>query len=229
MNGKRLSSEKERGKLYRQLYVAASYCVDPKFIADREAVSIKRDYVCASLFNRGYKELTNDELECAIQEMQIESGFMDAGQLSDENKKRITQTNANFIATQAQLRTLRMYAINCALVYCKFDNAQFYDANTKDTYSGEQVRELAKEMFEKAQSVPKPIFTFLFSNWINPKLNELMIELGYKKYAVDASKFHLDYLKQAQANKLIQIFASIWTNVSQRDCKPIVPGTLSIN
>ena len=226
-SGRRLGKASSLAQLHRQLYVAASFCVNKDFRNDGDAVRAKRDYTINELFHTNYKQLDKDQLNHAIQVMQVESGFMDAGQLSDELFEKITKP-AVIIASAKQIRTLRMYAINCALVYCDFSEASFYDPKDNDTYYGEDARRIVKDMFERGAGVPDTILSYIFSKWINPKAHKFMIEAKFKKRVIDDTKFHYEYLHANQADKLIQRFASIWQNVSKRDYKPEL-GSLSTN
>lgn len=211
---------------YRNLHVAASHCINPDFRSDGEAVRAKRDATCFELFGKPYNELTLDQLKKVILNLQLESGFVDAGQLRKNDLEDATKTT--IIATPEQIKAIRMYGINCALYYCNFEKIPMHDPKTKNTYYGADAKAMAKKSFEAGKQIPMNIYSYLFSEWINPNAHKFLIEGEFKKFTKDPSKFHYEYLEEPEANYLIQRFSSIYINISKKDCKPFA-GSISNN
>jgi len=179
---------KIRDKLYKDLYLAARAIIHPMYQDDPEAVKALRDGETYRIYNKHYDELTNQQLM----------------ELIEDFKHTPKQYPSKY-----QLSLFKYYAISCALVYCDL-KAEFVIGH--DVYSGDALRKLLNKDFADNKMLPKSIVAHLYSNWINPKSNQFLVEGRFRKKTRKPEQCYFEKLTSQEVQYLIRRFEQIHNN-----------------
>lgn len=184
-------SNRTNSALNKALYNAVRNLVAPRFRDDSDEIKQVRDSIVWELFQRNYKDCMPEELEVAIEYCNW--------------KMKGTPKRA----TLSQIKLLRYYQFQCALVYCDFSKIMYKDESGK-IISGDEVKSLVNKCLEKKEKVPPAVFRWMYETWINPTSHKFMIEGDLKKYAKNKGVFHYEYLTPEEANYLIQRYSQMY-------------------
>ena len=193
----------ERKALYRQLYNAARMCVHEHWRNDSDRVKEVRDLACANMYGELYDDLSERELINVINYLNIQNGT------EEESKK------ARACASERQLRTLRYYAMACAIHYCEFPSRlTYFNDKSQSMISGEELRKWLRHTFNDIDGrLPGFLFRHLYQTWINPKSHTFLDEGGFRKFVKHCEVFYYQYLTPAEAQYLINRYRAISENL----------------
>jgi hypothetical protein len=172
----------------KALYLAASKNVVPGFEKDGDAVRLVRDAAVSGIYpGRDYKELNAAELRQVIEELEL-------GDLNE-------------MITYNQLKSIRYYGCLLGLIYCDFTGIKFVSDGRN--YTTEEAREYCKILFDNKMKLPEVIMRLLYSNWINPKCNDFLIQCGFRKRILHKDKLYYEKLTKKEAKYLIMRLVEI--------------------
>lgn len=180
-------------KPYKSLYNAVRNTLSPRFQNDSDEVKNARDNLIYELFGKNYKECTDDELKVAIEYC--------------NNKKQMPKR-----ATYSQLKLLRYYQFNCALVYCNFQD--FIYKVDDNIINGEDIKIFISERLEQKEKIPSVIFRYMYENWINPTSHRFMLEGDLRSFVKNKKIFHYEFLTPDEANYLIKRYSKMYSALS---------------
>jgi hypothetical protein len=179
----------ERKELNKRLFNEARKATAEPWRDDNERVKEVRDMKCFEMYGKSYEELTDAEMEAVINE------FMPHG-----SKK---------CASPAQLKTLKFYAIICALKYCNLDSLTCKDEEGYE-FKGETLRDFLTLRFEtKGGLLPMNAFAYLHKQWINPKSHQFLIEGHLRERTKVPERFYYHYLAPHECQYLINRYRAV--------------------
>lgn len=111
------------------------------------------------------------------------------------------------VASKASLDTLRARAIRCALHYALGDAV--YDVGAGQVLAGNDLRRWCFQRWTRKQALPQNILRRLFTDWVNPRSNEYLVQGGFRQYVRDPSKCFHDRLTPPEVSYLIKRFGLI--------------------
>lgn len=202
-----------RAELKFLLYNAARRLISPAWRSNTEAIKQLRDDKAFEYFKATPDELTLSQLCDLINYIDVESGHTPP----DAVRPRY--------ASRSQLKKLRYLAICHALNYADFSEFEYTSEETGAIRSGEGLRTWIKNRFEDhaaSQYIPKPVFRQLFEACINPKINKIAEEKGWKKFTKNRAYYDWNSITREQAQHLIVVFNQIDLNYSQ----PVRPAEI---
>ena len=210
--------KEERKSIIRRLYNAARMATAEAWRNDADKVKEVRDIACTHMYGEHYSDLSDNEIARVIDHLNVLNGSLD-----DSMSPRIC-------ASGKQLRTLRFYAMACAIHYCEFkDGFRYYDEKSQTTLSGEQLRKWVRREFEDCEGyLPKAIFSHLYT-WINPKTHKLLEEGGHRKWRADTQLFYYNYLMPQEAQYLINRYRAIAETTGMREDPRPETNHISLN
>lgn len=195
----------------QKLYLAARQMVLPQLQNDSEVVKDLRDLWCEQVYKKPYKDLSDKQIYRLI-------AIMNGVQVKDKDgqkKARDDKTDEPIQHPSAsQLAMFKFYAISNALIYCNFQGVSWTDIGTGEILQGEEVKKVLRIMFEKKQPLPRNLITWIFTNYINPKSNQFLIEGKFKKYTNNPSALYYERLSTTELKYLIQRFSQIFKNTN---------------
>lgn len=187
-----------RKALEKLLYNAARYATDPYWRGDMEKVKEVRDIACGQLYGKPHEKLTENELESVISHLQP--------------PQPVTK---KIVASPGQVKTLRFYALVCAIHYCNLDGLACKSISDGYEYKGELLRGWLKEKFESPGSMlPNSAFSHLHKCWINPRAHKFLEEGNFRMFTKTPERLYYYYLEPEEAQYLINRFRAIAENIS---------------
>lgn len=191
----------DREKLYRDLYLAARSCVTPGFENNPEAVRALRDYTCDEMYNNTYENLSDTQLINVIQKLRT-------GKKTDYPTKR-------------QLELFRFYSFAVALVYCNFDNFEYFDKETGEIFKENELRKYLTDLFFTKKRLPDSCVRRIYSEFINKKSNEFLKEGKYKATVTNENVMYYERLRNKEIQYLITRYCIIFQEKYGKTTVPI--------
>ena len=208
-------NEKERRKtLNKHLWNAAyKQC---GAMNDDQSVTWKREGACLSVTQRtrvtgatnDYKELTNDELNSAI-------NYLRNGASELDKLQQIADAHKGKYATQKQIGKLHFLAQTCAIYFADVESVKIQCGDLELTGN-----DLRKEMcagFSRGK-LTGYIAKYLYSSWINPKIHEFLGQAGFRKGSKVKATYYIkwDEITREEADALIVRFQKITNEIAER-------------
>ena len=162
---------------------------------DPDEIKAVRDHLTTEHFGKVYSDMDKAELTAMIAALQ--SG----------------ETIENQIASPRMLSTLKFYMMAVALEYANIGTWEYINKITGEEIIGEKLRHWLKRQFaESDKRLPEAIVRRLYTDWINPKSNTLLMEGEFKTLVRDPHKMWYERLKKKEVQYLIKRYAMIYDN-----------------
>lgn len=174
--------------MYRSLYMAARNNVSEAFKGDTDHIKEIRDNAIEILYpGRGYRELSEEELQDAIDWLDIGGGAKRPG-----HGPR---------STPDQRSAVYYYALYIALHLHEFNNYAIDTGNER--LKGEPARQYLISLFNEGCRLPPNAMRFLMSEYANPLLNKWLVERNFKKFIKNNSVLYINQLTRVEARYLV--------------------------
>lgn len=184
-------------KYYQAIYLACRALLPPEAQNDEEVVKALRDHECWERFNKTVSELNISELNL----------FCDVLNGKTPEQK---------FATPRQIKQLQYYMLACALKFANFKELEYINVFNGEIISGENLRRALLDAFytDKAtkSTLPKNIVFELYTNWINPKTNTLLMQGGHKDFVRNPNMCYYERLSQEAVAYLINRYSLMHNN-----------------
>lgn len=181
----------DRNKQYKALYNAARNAIHPYWRNDTDRIKELRDMHVRELYGKTYRELTEKQLQHAINTLNRRKPY----------------------ASPKQIKLLLSYALFCAIHYANFDNITYTQPDKKTKLSGEILRFHIYDLFTDQKGIPQNILRHLYTDWLNPTTHKLLQQGKYQNQTRNPQKFYYERLTPNEAQYLINRYREIASNI----------------
>lgn len=169
--------------------------------------------------------------EKATEKPALETGASLADQLEQGDTRKVAEID---FATIGQLKRIKFHAIPVGLHYIEANDLGMVIGFGGEIVSGQELREWLQLRWAKVQRsndplrnldapIPAPQLSRIYTHVINKLANRFLVEGGFKKYAVNATRFYYNQCTKKEALYLIDRFREVHETLTRQDDQTLQP------
>lgn len=167
----------------------------------------------------------------AAEKAETETGASLADQLEQGDTRKVAEVD---FATIGQLKRIKFHCIPVGLHYIQPGDLGIVIGVGGEIVQGEELRKWLKTRWTQVKRsddplreidapIPAPQLSRLYTHVINRMANKFLVEGGFKKYAVNATRFYYNQCTKKEAIYLVDRFREVHETLTRQNDETLAP------